>query len=214
MGDGKARWLAGVLAACLAGIGCLAGTAAAQVYDVPTFRTPYGETGLGLHLVLQNDADDVGVLGTWRRSGSDIVLGVRAGLLEADGDLGLMVGMEVGRQFVQANEEFPLDVAWASGVGVGTVPDRDVTLLRVPIGISIGRRVQLDDGGTFITPYAHPRLAVDILFFDAGPGEDDTRSELNADIDLGLDIELSPQVTFRFAVTVGENEAIGLGLAF
>lgn len=205
------RWILAALATCV-----LAVPASAQTHDVPSFWTPYGETGFGLYLVFVNEVDDLGFIGNWRRAGENVDLGLRAGFYDVAGELGLMAGLELGNQFVTANEEFPLDVAWASGVGVGLVPEFDFGIVRIPIGVSLGRRLALDDGSTFITPYVHPRLAVDIVFFDPpGPGTDsETDTDLNVDVDLGVDVELTPEILLRLGITLGENEAIGLGVAF
>lgn len=191
-----------------------AGPLGAQTYDVPSFRSPYGESGYGLYFISQNDADDPGALLTWRTSGAAVDAGLRFGVLDVRGDAGLFGGVELRDRLVRASPDFPLDVAWVSGAGVGTVPDADFTVLRVPFGVSLGRSVHLEDGTVFI-PYAHPRLALDAFFFDPpGPGGDDSDTELNFDLDLGFDFDFGGDLTLRFGVTLGENDALGVGVAF
>ena len=42
---------------------------------------------------------------------------------------------------------FPLDVAWVSGIGLGWVTgDGSFGILRIPAGLSLGRRIVTDDG--------------------------------------------------------------------
>lgn len=184
----------------------------AQVHDVPSFQTPYGETGYGLHLIFQTRSD-IGALFTWRRAGTDLNLGFRGGLLERGGEVGLLVGVELSNALVRADEEFPLDVAWVSGVGLGTVPALDFTILRIPFGVSLGRRVILDDGGTELVPYIHPRLGLDLLSRDR-PDRSGTDARLSVDVDLGMDVQLTERAFLRFAVTLGRNDAVGVGLGF
>lgn len=192
-----------------------AAPALAQTYDVPAFRTPYGESGLGLYMIFPNDVDDVGVMGTWRQAGEYVDIGLRGGILDVSGEVGLFGGVDLSNEVIRHTENFPLDVAWASGIGIGGVPDLDVGLLRVPFGFSLGRSVTTNGGEVGLLPYVYPRLALDFLFRDDGPGGgggDDT--ELHFDVDLGFDVDLQQSWKLRFAATLGHNEAIGLGMSF
>lgn len=185
------------------------------VYDVPAFQTPYGESGLGLYMIFPNDVDDVGVMGTWRQAGEDVDIGLRGGILDVSGEVGLFGGVDLSNELVRHSENFPLDVGWVSGVGIGGVPEFDFGLLRVPFGFSLGRAMTSEGGEVGFLPYVYPRLALDFLFRDDEPGEgggDDT--ELNFDVDLGFDVDLQQSWKLRFAATLGHNEAIGLGLSF
>jgi hypothetical protein len=127
------------------------------------------------------------------RPGEDIGLY----LIDADGvdDIGI-----AGIRGIQS----PLLLSWIVGVG-GTF--NGATWLRVPAGLSIG--VDVDAGSLRILPYVHPRIAFDYVSFN-----DDSDSELNFDLDLGADIGLGPQFVLRFGATVGEWDAIGVGVAY
>jgi hypothetical protein len=185
---------------------------AAQTYDVPSFNTPYGENGGGIYFVLQ-DFDDPGVVATWRWAGSVLDVGVRGGLLDTRSDLGFLVGLDLKNEFVRNSDEFPFDVAWVSGVGIGWVPDDDTGVLRVPVGVSLGRETELG-GGSTLTPYVYPRLGLDVRFLPDVPGADDTDTSLGFDIDFGIDWQWRSGYAIRFALTLGRNEAFGVGLAF
>lgn len=189
-----------------------ASPAVAQTYDVPAFQTPYGESGLGLYMIFPNDVDDVGVMGTWRQAGEYVDIGLRGGILDVGGEVGLFGGVDLSNELVRHTEDFPLDVAWASGVGIGGVPEFDFGLLRVPFGFPVGRTVTSSGGEVGFLPYVYPRLALDFLFRDDAAGGNET--ELNFDVDLGFDVDLQQSWKLRFAATLGHNEAIGLGLSF
>lgn len=192
-----------------------ASPALAQTYDVPAFQTPYGESGLGLYMIFPNDVDDVGVMGTWRQAGEYVDIGLRGGILDVSGEVGLFGGVDLSNELVRHTENFPLDVGWVSGVGIGGVPEFDFGLLRVPFGFTLGRELTSEGGEVGFLPYVYPRLALDFLFRDDEPGEgggDDT--ELNFDVDLGFDVDLQQSWKLRFAATLGHNEAIGLGMSF
>lgn len=191
-----------------------------QAHDVPSFHPPYGEDRFGLALVFPDEVTEVGMVGTWRRSGGDLNLGLRAGAMGLDGEVGLLGGLDVKQQVIAAGTEFPVDVAWVSGVGVSGVPARDVALVRVPLGLSLGRR--LSDGEVSFTPYLHPRLALDFLFRSEtsvrrGPlarGGRGDETELRFDLDLGFDASFGPAWSLRVGLTLGFHEAVGVGLAF
>lgn len=213
----KRRSLSLTLFAVLAAFLATSGPASGQTYDVPAFQTPYGESGLGLYMIFPNDVDDVGVMGTWRQAGEYVDIGLRGGVLDVGGDLGLFGGVDLSNELIRHSENFPLDVAWASGVGVGGVPDRDVGLVRVPVGFSLGRTVTTEGGEVGFLPYVYPRVALDFLFRDDGQGAGDgdgDRTDLHFDVDLGFDVDLQESWKLRFAATVGHNEAVGAGISF
>lgn len=191
-----------------------------QSFDAPAFHPPGEQDELGLYLVFPNEVTDVGVLGTFRKSGSEVDLGFRAAAMGLEGSLGLAAGLDVkGRVASAGPAGSPVDVAWVTGVGVAGVPDRDVAQVRIPLGLSLGRTLGGED--VSLTPYVYPRVALDFSFrpedrriggpLGAGRSGDGTR--LHGDVDLGFDAVFIPGWKFRFAVTLGHNEAVGAGLA-
>ena len=190
----------------------LARSGAAQYYDMPQFITPYDETGVGLYLVFVNGIEDVGGMATFRKAGSDVNIGFRGSINDVGGggDIALNAGLDLYKQFVSASDEFPLDVAWVTGIGLGWVTSDfdDFGILRIPGGVSMSRQLQTDDGKWTLSPYASPRLALDIGLGAA----DDT--ELHFDVDLGLEAQFTQSWLLRFGVTVGHEEALGFGIVF
>lgn len=193
---------------------CPAG-ALAQVYDAPSFRPPDSERGVGFYAISLAPGDDLGedvaALATWRMPGSDLDLGLRAGAGDIGGDLALLGGIEIEQELVASGEDAPLSVAWTSGMGVGTVPDRSSARIRIPAGITLGREIPME--GYALLPYAHPRLAVDFFVREdppAGPGDE---ADLNFDMDLGADVIFDEGWRLRFGVTLGSSDAVGFGVS-
>ncbi len=188
--------------------------ATAQVYDAPSFRPPGSEQGLGFYAISLAPGDDPGAdvaaLATWRMPGSDLDLGLRAGAGEITADLALLGGVEIEQSLVASGADAPVAVAWTSGMGVGTVPDRNSARIRVPAGITLGQEIPME--GYALLPYAHPRLAVDLFVRDDPPGGPGDEAELNFDLDLGADVVFEEGWRLRFGVTVGSSAAVGFGI--
>jgi hypothetical protein len=186
------------------------GAATAQIYDHPSFNTPYGETGTGVYLVIVNDINDFGGMATFRKAG-DVDLGLRASVNEVSGgDVALNGGVDISSQFVEVSDEFPLDVGWVTGFGFGwATGDGSFGILRIPGGVSLARKFRSDDGKWALTPYATPRLALDI-----GVGGSNTDTRLHFDVDFGLDMQFGASWMLRFGLTVGSNSAMGFGITF
>lgn len=206
----RAPWLA---VACLV---ALPGAGAAQVFDAPSFRPPGSERGFGVYAVSLDPGDAVGddgaAVGTWRKPGGELDVGLRGGAGDVGGDLALLGGVEVESGLVAAGDGSPLSVAWASGMGVGTVPDRSTARVRIPLGLTLGRELGAEHYS--VVPYAHPRLALDFLVRDdppEGPGDD---ADLNFDLDLGTDVVFEEGWRLRVGVTLGSSEAVGFGVGF
>jgi hypothetical protein len=198
----------------LALVAALPASARGQGFDVPSFQSPFAEAGIGL-FALSPEADRYGGLVTWRQSGERVDLGLRGGFLEiAGGDHAYFAGVEIkrgpGRRDATGGE-----AALVSGLGVGWSPDQDFVRIRVPLGITFGRRHEA--GALAVIPYVHPRALIDVDLeeeVDAN-GEDrwDEDTDLNFDVDLGFDVEFSRSVLARFAATLGHDEAIGVGVS-
>ena len=206
----------GRIGMALAAVSCLVavpGSIQAQdgvpPYDAPSYLTPYGEDGFGLFLEFVRDVNDVAGLATYRMSGSVIDWGLRGGVTDVSGDLGLFGGVDIKNEFVRVTESFPLAVAWVTGGGITYVFDADVGLFRIPFGLSFGRAIDTESGDLTITPYAYPRVAIDIPL--STPGAD---TEVHFDVDLGADFQFAPRWFLRFGATVGHSGAIGFGIAF
>lgn len=180
------------------------GQASGQSWESPTFFSPRPAEDIGVYLI-QPDGDDLGFAGIWRQSGN-INLGVRAGLT---GDL-----IHLGGEFFNAldvlGSRSPVLVSWVFGFGASF--DDEVTWLRVPLGVSAG--IALDAGATTVTPYVHPRLALD--FVTTGSGDDEeSDTEINLPVDVGADIALGESLVLRVGATFeGGRSTFGAGAAY
>lgn len=175
------------------------GAMAQVAWDSPLMVPPRASDGVGLFLV-DPDFGDLGVMGTWR-SGR---LGVRVGLAEDfTGDLSIFGGADYSGLITRASKDFPLDVSWVAGAGLGFGND---LLLSFPLGISVGRGFDAD--GARFTPYATPRVVLDAFFGN------DSDLDLDLAVDLGIDIAFQPGWAIRFGATIGDRDALAIGVVF
>lgn len=185
----------------------LPGAGRAQIaWDSPYLTPPRAQDGLGLFLV-DIPGGDLGVLGTWRSPSYNF--GIRAGLAETRGnDLGVFGGIDFLGQLTRSTEEFPLDIDWLLGVGMGIT---DGILLSAPAGLTLGHDFSGD--GVGFTPFISPRVILDACL-DCDERSDDNDLSLDFAVDIGLDIRLTSSVAVRFGATLGDREGVGIGLVF
>lgn len=159
---------------------------------------------------------DVGtsLLFQWREGWSPVSqLSFEAGVLDPDAegaDVQLLLGGTYARQLARASTDMPLDLLLTAGANaiVG-----DNFGLEIPVGISVGHRFPLE-GGLALTPYLHPRVALQYCN-DCGPGGD-SDTDLGVAFDLGANFEVSPRLSLRASFLFGDDDAdaIGFGLAW
>jgi hypothetical protein len=76
----------------------------------------------------------------------------------------------------------------------------------VPVGISLGREIQVEGSRTSFTPYVHP-----VLTPTFGDGPDDVEFGLG----LGVNIRFTPRFEVRVAGGIGDlPEGVSVGMAF
>lgn len=188
--------------------------AAGQAWDVPSFMPPHPVDELGV-FVLDPPFSDIGLVGLWRQSG-DLGLGVRVGILDREFDgAAFVVGSEFFTPLLRPALGSPFEALLV--LGAGATFDEGI-LARVPLGVSIGARLENAAGDAALTPYVHPRLGLEIL-----ADEGDSVTELAFMVDFGLDVEVTRSVTARAAYTWvtggvddvfgGGKNALGAGLA-
>lgn len=197
----------GIISGALVLVFSLPGAGRAQHWDTPTFFAPRLADDIGAYLV-DAKGGDLGLVGIWRQSGN-VSLGVRAGFGGHSGDRTILVGAELFGMLVEPEPGRSLAVAWMTGAGASF---DGVTALRIPAGVTIG--AQLYAGTLAITPYAHPRVSLDFSTYDNADGEEETDTEFNLDVDLGGELQVGENWLVRAAVTLGDQEAFGLGLAY
>ncbi|HUR95633.1 MAG TPA: hypothetical protein VMY76_13705 [Gemmatimonadales bacterium] len=197
----------GILAlALLAGT---AGTSAAQETGTPLFKAPYRaftNHEFGASLSDPGSYADFALEGfySYGRGANDF--GIRGGFADGQGgnDTRILLGGDFRTQVLSYSESFPLDGALTLGFGTQLGDGPDVFFL--PIGVSLGRRFELEGSNTTFTPYAQP-----LLIPTFGGGIDDN---LNFALGLGVDIRFSEQWAVRASGGLGDIDGVGVSLVY
>jgi hypothetical protein len=178
---------------------------AQMAWDSPMLMPPRQPDGFGVYLA-DVHAGGLGVLLGWRAPGWNF--GVRGGIADARrDDIGALGGIDVSGSLTRATADFPLDIDWVFGAGIGI--DRGARI-SLPLGLSIGHEFR-GDGVTF-QPYGTPRVVLDAFLGGDRGRRDDVR--LGFAVDLGLDLRFTQAFLVRFGATIGDREAVAIGLAF
>jgi hypothetical protein len=197
----------GLLAAAVVALS--ARESAAQETGTPMFKAPYraftsyefgaafSDPGEGVSFALEG-------FYSYGRGSNDF--GLRAGFAdpEGPGDTRLLVGGDFRARVLSYSESFPLDGALTLGIGAN-VGDGD-DLVYIPIGITLGRRFELENSRTTFTPYAHPTL-VPVL---GAAGGDDVGFALG----LGVDMRFSRDWSLRVSGGIGDIEGVGVAATY
>jgi hypothetical protein len=197
----------------------LSSEATAQFYSYPAFQVPEIATREFNFAVADAGRAGTSLLVQWREGlAPRQELRLDAGLADADGpgaSTRLILGGSWAYQLHNGSSDVPFALQLTVGAG-GSFGDGQ-SLLRIPVGLSVGHRFALD-GGVSIMPFAHPRLSLDRCS-SCGPGGD-SDTDLGVDVDLGVDLRVSPVIAFRAAVLLGgsdfqgKRDAVGLGLVW
>lgn len=181
----------------------LASDAAGQATGMPSFNAPYRaftRSEIGLVLSFPNGGGTA-FEGAYRTSSGKFDIGFRGGLFDPNGagDATLLVGAEARQRVLTHTVDFPLDGALVLGIGGAFVSGNSA--LFVPIGLSLGRRINPEGSQVSIVPYVQPTgLLV------AGGGASDFLFALG----LGADFRLSPRFDARISAGLGDLEGVSL----
>ncbi len=179
----------------------------AQETGTPIFKAPYRafehhEFGGSI-----SDYEGVSVAleGFYRYGSGRNDFGLRAGFADPEGraDTRLLLGGEFRTQVVNYSESFPLDGSLTLGLGTN-IGDGDDFFL-VPVGISLGRRFDVEGSSTTFVPYAHPVLV---------PVFGGNDSEVQFALGLGVDIRFSESLAIRASGGLGDIEGVGISVAY
>ena len=189
---------------CLLILGsALASGAVAQATGTPSYNAPYRafrRSEFGAVLSFPNGGGTA-FEGAYRVARGKFDLGFRGGIFMPGGNANshLLVGAEARERVVTHTEDFPLDGALIVGIG-GEFASGSSALI-VPVGLSLGRRVDPRDSKISIVPYVQPTG-----FFVAGSGTSDFLFALG----LGADFRLSPRFDARISAGLGDLEGVSL----
>ena len=127
-------------------------------------------------------------------------------------DVFLILGGQFANSLARSRPDMPLDVLLT--VGAFTQFGNDQVFLNIPVGTSIGHRFPLQGTQMAITPYVHPRLALQYVSFETPLGDDESDTEIDISFDIGGNLEFSPQLALRLSATFGDVDVLGLSLAW
>jgi hypothetical protein len=185
-----------------------AGTSAAQETGTPLFKAPYRAFTtheFGASLSDPGSYADFALEGFYGYGSGTNDFGIRGGFADGQGgnDTRILLGGDFRTRVVSYSESFPLDGALTVGFGtqLGDGPD----LFFVPVGVSLGRRFEMEGSNTTFTPYAHP-----VIIPTFGSGDDD----VNFALGLGVDIRFSEQWAVRASGGLGDIDGVGVSLVY
>lgn len=177
---------------------------AAQSTGLPTYNAPYRafaetERGLGVAFPGGGEVAFEGMLGFGRNTW-DVRFrgGVAAGRGPTD-EVVVMFGTEVRQRVITHTEDFPADGALILGAGA-TLGDNNNRLI-LPIGLSLGRRLDVEDSDVSIVPYVQPTV---LLVTGDGGGS------ANFSLGLGGDFRLTPRFDLRVAIGLGDIDGFSV----
>jgi hypothetical protein len=175
----------------------------AQATGTTTFNAPYraftrSEFGV---LVSFPNGGGTAFEGQYRVASGRLDIGFKGGVLDASGagDAVLLLGAEARARVLNHNQDFPLDGAVVFGAGANLVSGNSILIL--PLGLSLGRRIATESGVS-IVPYVQPSL-----FILAG----DTPNHTQFALGLGIDFRFTPRFDARLSAGLGDVEGVSLG---
>lgn len=185
----------------------LASEAVAQASGTPSFNAPYraftrSEIGV---LLSFPEGGGKALEGAYRRGSGRFDIGFKAGFFDPEGaaDASVLLGGEARQRVISHTVDFPLDGALVLGVGGQFVSGNSV--LVVPVGLSLGRRIDPRGSSVSIVLYLQPTL----LLLGG-----DVADHVQFTLGLGADFRLTPRFDGRISVGLGDLEGLSLGLVW
>lgn len=184
----------------------LAGPLGAQSTGTPVFHAPYrpfDRSEIGGNV---SDAGNITFEGFYgfSQAGGKWDFAVRGGIQDygGHGPTAVLAGVDARFRVIDQSEDFPLDGALITGVGAQLVSGG--SRLFIPIGISLGRRVNFSNSSVSIVPYGEPVLV---------PNFGDGHSDVAVALGLGADLRINRRFELRAAIGLGDIETFSIGFA-
>lgn len=175
-------------------------TARAQATGTPSYNAPYrafARSEVGLVVAFPNAG--TAFEGVYRMAKRRFDLGFRAGIFDRQaGDALFLLGAEGRQRVITHSTDFPLDGALLVGLGAQLASNNSVLLL--PVGLSLGRRIDVEGSKVSIVPYIQPTAT--IVFGD--------NSDVFFALGLGADFRLTPRFDARVSAGIGDLEGISV----
>src|SRR5437870_10371412 len=184
----------------------IATAAGAQATGMPSFNAPYrafqrSEFGGVLSFP---DGGGTGFEGVYRYASGKFDIGLRGGFFAPGGgaSTAALAGVEARERVITHTVDFPLDGAIVVGLGADLVSH--ASTLNVPVGLSLGRRIDPRGSTVSIVPYVQPTFA-----FIAG---DNRASDLIFAFGIGADFRLSRVLDARVSGGLGDHPLTGVSI--
>jgi len=182
-------------------------TAAAQSTGTPVFAAPYrafAKSEIGLSL--SDPGSGVALEGFYKAGHKNWDVGFRGGFWDlgaGTNSTAILLGVDGRTRVLTHSQSFPLDGALTLGAGASLV--NQFNQFMFPIGISLGRRVDLEGSSTSFVPYFQPVLT---------PVFGNGNSDLLFSIGLGADVKLNRQVDLRVSGAIGDMDGVSVSVAW
>ena len=189
--------------AVVCGAGLVPASLTAQATGTTTFNAPYrafSNSEFGI-LVSFPNGGGTAFEGAYRVSSGKFDIGFKGGIFApgGGGSSVLLLGVEGRERVLSHSEDFPLDGALIIGAGANLVSGNSALI--IPVGLSLGRRLDVQDSPISIVPYVQPTA-----FFVAGNG-----GHVDFDLGLGADFRLTRRFDARISAGIGDIEGISIG---
>jgi hypothetical protein len=173
-----------------------------QTTGMPSFNAPYrafvrSEIGV---VVSFPDGSGTAFEGEYRYARSRFDIGLRAGMFAPGGGASteLLLGIEARERVITHTVDFPLDGALLVGAGARLVSGGSTVF--IPVGLSLGRRVDPKSTSISIVPYVQPTA---FLISDGG-------TNIRFSLGFGADFRLSHLFDARFSAGIGDLHGVSL----
>lgn len=180
--------------------------AQAQVLGTPVFRSPYQafkQHEFNGYFSDPGNGADLAIEGGYRFARKQFDIGLTVGYLDNDIDGIFGVGVDGRYAVLKHSDDIPLDGALT--VGFGALFSDGNSGFGIPIGLSVGRQIELENSKITFTPYAHPVFAPTFGDIDDG---------VQFGLGLGVDVGLSPSFDVRISGAIGDYEGVAIGVAW
>ena len=182
-------------------------TAAAQSTGTPVFAAPYrafARSEIGLSL--SDPGSGVALEGFYKTGHKNWDVGFRGGFWDlgsGTNSTAILLGVDGRTRVLTHSESFPLDGALTLGAGTSLVDQFNQFML--PVGLSLGRRIDLEGSSTSFVPYFQPVLTP---VFGSG------NSDLFFSIGLGADIKFNKNADIRVSGAIGDMDGVSVSFAW
>jgi opacity protein-like surface antigen len=202
----RPSFLGGIIAAAFLAAGATASSA--QETGTPVFKAPYRafqEHEVGASLSDPGEGVSLALEGFYRYGRGANDFSIRGGFEDLNGSAGtrVLLGGDFRTQVLTYSESFPLDGSLTLGFGANVGDGRDSYL--IPVGVSLGRRFDMEGSNTTFVPYVHP-----VIVPRFGGGD----SNVDFALGLGVDIRFSQEWAVRASGGLGDIEGVGISVAY